>query len=163
MRRNLRKKNLVRPVLQIKMTLAFMATSAVLMALMGCLVIWQLTDSSGSDPMFSDRVLSEVMPALSSSFVITMVLLMPVTMVVGVLSTFLVAGPLTRFEMFLKSVKAGENPADCKLRDGDELGEFCALLNDVTRPLREEADRDEPQFVHTKRPAAPGDEFSEAA
>jgi hypothetical protein len=55
---------------------------------------------------------------------------------VGVLTTFRVAGPLYRIEMFLKQVARGEKPADCRLRKGDELVEFCEVVNLATAPLR---------------------------
>ena len=138
MKRNLRKKNLIKPALQFKITLAFMATSASLMCLMAFLVILFLTDEGGGKFGVSDQVLDQVIPVLTRSFIITMVLLVPVTLVVGVLATFMVAGPLRCFERFLERVRDGEKPADCSIRKGDELGEFCELLNEVTRPLREE-------------------------
>jgi hypothetical protein len=79
-----------------------------------------------------------------------------VTLVVGILATFLVAGPLYRFEQFLRASLNGENPPDCRLRKGDELSEFCGLLNDATRHLRTGKDRSDEVEVERERltPAA---------
>lgn len=136
MKSNLRKKNLIRPALQLKITLVFMATSAALMALMGYLSVWLLTDDSKGMPGENEKLVGEVMPVLLDAFLISMALLVPVTLVVGVLATFLIAGPIYRFEQFMRSTLANDQPEDCKLRKGDELHEFCELLNEVTRPLR---------------------------
>jgi hypothetical protein len=69
-------------------------------------------------------------------FVISAAVLLPLTLSVGIVATFRIAGPLHRFETFLRAIANGEKPADCKIRRGDELQEFCTLLNDVTAPLR---------------------------
>jgi len=134
---NKRKKNLIRPSLQLKITGVFMATSAAHLAVMGYMMIFFLKDGTGPTQAISD----EVFPILVQTFFITLAVLVPATLVVGILATFLVAGPLYRFEAFLRSVQAGEKPADCRLRKGDELQGFCELLNDVTRPLRAEETR----------------------
>ena len=63
---------------------------------------------------------------------------LPLTLMVGVLSTFRIAGPLYRFEKFLLAVQNGENPGDFTLRSGDELKDLAALINSSTRPLRRE-------------------------
>ena len=57
-------------------------------------------------------------------------------MIVGVITTFRIAGPLFRFQQFLESIERGEKPADCKIRRTDDLHEFCAVLNRVSRPWR---------------------------
>mgnify|MGYP005703992283 CR=1 FL=1 len=81
----------------------------------------------------------EAMDGLLIKVVLTsFVMFLPLVYAVGILTTFRFAGPIYRFEMFLGQVRRGENPADCRLRKGDHLKDFCELLNDVTRPLREE-------------------------
>lgn len=133
---NLRRKNLICPKLQLKMALVFVATSACFLALMGYLCAWLLTGESFASPSEAARVQERVFPILIQAFVISMAVLIPATLIVGILATFLVAGPLYRFEQFLNAVRRGENPPDCRLRKGDELHDFCELLNEVTQPLR---------------------------
>jgi hypothetical protein len=154
MNANQRKKNLIRPTLQLKITLVFLSTSASLMALMAFLTIWLLTDDSAGAVGGSSQVLREVMPVLLKAFLISMAILIPTTLVVGVLATFLVAGPLYRFEIFLNSIRNGERPSDCRLREGDELQDFCKLLNEATRPLREQGGKLKFRNSEESEPAA---------
>ena len=69
-------------------------------------------------------------------FLTSAALFLPLVFAVGVLTTFRFAGPVYRFEQFLKNVIAGKAPADCRLRKGDHLQDFCQLLNQATAPLR---------------------------
>jgi hypothetical protein len=86
----------------------------------------------------------DLLLVLAASFV----LLAPATFVIGVLITHRIAGPVYRFETWLKQVIAGEVRTDCKLRDGDELTELCELLNRATASLRADArDEDRPRKV----------------
>ena len=63
--------------------------------------------------------------------------MLPITATVGILATFRIAGPLNRIEAFLTEVRDGSKPADCIIREGDELRELCDLVNEVTAGLRE--------------------------
>jgi len=132
MGRNQRKKNLILPGLQLKITLVFLTMSMAMAVLMGYLMVVTVGDQTAGE----FEILPVILPSILKSFVITLVVMIPTTIAVGVLSTFMVAGPLYRFEMFLNSVIKGENPPDCRLREGDELKDFCKLLNRATAPLR---------------------------
>ena len=84
----------------------------------------------------SDGLYAEFRDDLVRSLFFSMVLVLPLTLGVGILVTFRVAGPIYRFGVFLREVADGAAPGDCKLREGDELQEFCTLLNEATAPLR---------------------------
>jgi hypothetical protein len=68
---------------------------------------------------------------------------------IGVLTTFRIAGPLSRLETHLRSIVQGEEPGPLRLRGGDELQGVAELLNralEVTRaraalPARTSTDR----------------------
>jgi hypothetical protein len=64
---------------------------------------------------------------------------------VGVLSTFRIAGPIYRFEQYLRQVVKGEAEGPCRIRDGDELWDLCDLINQATAPLRMRHGEDEPE------------------
>lgn len=132
MARNQRKRNLILPLLQLKITMVFVSTSAVMLALMGFLTLRALEGHS----MGGSAVLPVVQPALTQAFWATFLVMLPVTLVVGVLATFLMAGPLYKFEGYLRAITRGDHTAPCKLRDGDELQSFCDTLNTATAPLR---------------------------
>ncbi len=63
-------------------------------------------------------------------------MLLPLTIAVGVMVTFRIAGPVYRFEKYLREVHEGTELRPCKLRKGDELEELCAIINIVTEPIR---------------------------
>lgn len=75
---------------------------------------------------------------------ISALVVLPATLLVGVLTTFRIAGPVYRLKAFLDAIRRGESPPDVQIRKGDELQDVCELLNEVTRPLRREADVREP-------------------
>ncbi len=74
------------------------------------------------------------------TFAISLLVVLPLTVIVGVLQTFKTAGPMVRFSQFLTAIRDGGKPADCRIRKGDLLQEFCTLLNDATRSIREDGD-----------------------
>jgi len=61
-----------------------------------------------------------------------------IPLVFGILLTFRLAGPIYRFEQYLRSVARGEQIGPCKIRKGDELQFLCDAINDATEPLRME-------------------------
>jgi len=62
---------------------------------------------------------------------------------VGIAITHKIAGPLHRFEIYLRALKSGQTSAPCKLRNSDQLQDFCQLLNEATEPLRTASDEQE--------------------
>lgn len=82
------------------------------------------------------------MDAATQTLWLSLAIVLPLTTIVGVLATFRIAGPLHRFSVFLRDIKNGKRPADCRLRKGDELQDFCALLNEATAPIRHGANAD---------------------
>jgi len=138
-RRNQRKKNLILPGLQLKITLVFLTTSIAMAVLMAYVTVLTVADQT----VGNFEVLPAVLPSILKAFAITLAVMVPITVLVGVLATFLVAGPVYRFKMFLQSIINGERPADCRLRDGDELKGLCELLNVATAPLRQKQDEDQ--------------------
>ncbi|MFT5049685.1 MAG: hypothetical protein ACI8QZ_001078 [Chlamydiales bacterium] len=135
-----RRIKLIKPTLQLKLTLIFVGISALSLLLQGVLLMSGLTRAALDLPndhlIMLDQVNSIVFGALVSSFA----LFLPLTFAVGILTTFRLAGPLFRLERFLRQTIRGDKPADCQLRKGDELHGFCALINEVTAPLRTEDD-----------------------
>lgn len=144
---NKRRKNLVRPRLQLKIALAFLMTSGALVVLMALLVSWRMTAAASDLPSDAALMFERITPALIQAFLLTFAVLVPLTFSIGVLISFPVVGPVYRFERFLQAVVRGERPGPCTIRQGDELHDFCELLNEATRPMREaprEEDEAEP-------------------
>lgn len=129
---------IIRPTLQMRLVLTFIGISAFALLLQYTLfvrfAIELVAERASEDGLPLDDIGSRLMQIFSISFF----LMLPLTFVVGVLATHKFAGPIYRFEQYLKQVIAGEKPADCKLRKGDDLQTLCTLINEATEPLRKQ-------------------------
>lgn len=139
-----RRKKLIKPRLQLKLTLVFVGLSALSLLLQFILFSSRLTNVALELPNDSGFLLQKSSGLLLETVLISFLLFLPLTFVVGVLTTFRIAGPIYRFELFLDAVRRGENPRDFRLRKGDELQEFAELLNTVTQPLRGSTSEESP-------------------
>ncbi|MBI1382677.1 MAG: HAMP domain-containing protein [Planctomycetaceae bacterium] len=145
-----RRIKLIRPRLQLKLVTVF-AGIAVLALLLQCLLFYRTMAAMALQlPNDGLIVMSEVNANLGQILMLSLVVLLPATFWIGILVTFRVAGPVYRLETYLKQVARGDRPEDCRLRQGDELMELCAAVNEATRPLRQPADDRE----HSAREAA---------
>ena len=146
---------LIQPRLQLRLILSFFAISLLALLLQLLLFVCSLAELASELPVEGPLVLERIAPHVISIFLFTVAALVPLTLIVGILLTFRIAGPLYHFEKFLGQVIRGEKPADCRLRKGDQLLEFCDLLNRATAPLR---GRDEDAPPAPSEAQIPGDE-----
>lgn len=132
-----RRRKLIKPRLQLKLTLTFVGLSALSLLLQ--LVLFQnvLAESALLLPNDHDVLVAESNGILLKVLAVSFLVFLPLTFLVGVLTTFRIAGPVYRFEQFLAAVQRGERPSDFHLRKGDELTDLAALINEATGPLRE--------------------------
>jgi hypothetical protein len=145
-----RKKKLIEPRLQLRFAAIFI-TSAALAALVQTIVVTHLL-LRVADGLQSDGVelKSRLLDVLGGSLVVTLLLLVPLTLAVGITATHKVVGPLYRFRVYLTELASGANPGPCRIRDDDELQDLCELMNRATEPLRRPA----PAPVETLEKAA---------
>ena len=131
-----RTKKLIDTRLQVKLTSYFVCL--VLAALLFQFVLFAsvMADSAAELTEVSSTLYEEFRSSLFRCLIYSLLVVLPLTIGVGVLATFRIAGPVYRFSQFLKSVADGQRPADCVLRKGDELQELCTLLNRATAPQR---------------------------
>ena len=125
--------------LQLTLTLWFVCTAAVALVVQWMLVTNAMKDYALSQPnpvTAYEGIASACRTALFTSLAIAL----PATVAVGVMTTFRFAGPIQRFRSFLEQLRAGQRPADCQIRKGDQLQDFCDLLNEATAPWREAED-----------------------
>ena len=69
--------------------------------------------------------------------------LLPLMLVVGVLVTHRVAGPIYRFEQHLGAIARGEDPGVCRIRKTDELHDLCRIINEAVDAMKTQADGSE--------------------
>ena len=141
-----RRIRLIRPRLQLKLTLAFVGLTLLALLLQFIVFLRTMTSIAVSLPSDHNVLMDAVPEVLVQSLLLTFCVVIPLIFLVGVILTFRIAGPVYRFETYLKQILRGENPGECRLRQGDELNELCELLNQVTKPLREKLETPKPQL-----------------
>jgi hypothetical protein len=115
------------------------------------LLLVELAASMPAGGDFLERVAGDL---VLKALVVSMLLLLPLTALVGVHMTFRVAGPLYRFHQYMRSVAAGDDPGPCRLRDGDEFQELCDLINaGLERTRRDAHDQALRDGMHRNRAA----------
>ncbi len=131
-----RRKKLIKPRLQLRLTGIFVGLTALSLLLQFVLFTNVLHETAVSLPNDGPILLDEINRITSRILLISFLVFLPLTLSIGILTTFHIAGPVYRFEQFLSAVIRGERPKDFRLRSGDQLTELAALINTATRPLR---------------------------
>jgi hypothetical protein len=133
---NKRRQKLIQPALQMRLILTFLGVALiglVLQFILFAATVSALAEELPQDgPLLLERIPSYTLAVLG----ITVCVVLPLTITVGILTTFRIAGPLYRFDQHLKAVARGEDPGECRIRKGDQLQEFCATLNAALRAAR---------------------------
>jgi hypothetical protein len=133
-----RRIKLIKPRLQLKLIGVFVGLSALGFLLQSLHVGLRMSELAASVPE-GGTYLMAVMPELPLEILlVSFGMLLPLTIAVGILVTFRIAGPVYRFEKYLKAVIAGEEAGPCRIRKGDEFQELCELINQVTSAVRAE-------------------------
>ena len=139
MKRHPRKIKLVMPAFQLKLASVFLVTALVATAVQAITLhrtVMKLAPLLPTD----GGLLATIWPEqLVQSTLLTASLLLFMILGVGIAITHKIAGPLHRFEIYLRALKSDQASEPCKLRDTDQLQDFCQLLNEATEPLRAES------------------------
>lgn len=136
-----RKIKLIQPRLQLKLIGTFMGMSALAMLLQFLLITSRMSEVATRLPQDGMLFLREMQQTTLQVFLISFGMLLPLTFLVGVLVTFRWAGPLYRFKVHLTKIANGERPGTCRIREGDELQDFCTLLNRAIENLQAGANK----------------------
>lgn len=132
-----RRKKLIKPRIQLKLTMIFVGLSALSLLLQFVLFQSAVASTALKLPNDSIVLLAAANSMLVRVLAISFLVFLPLTFLVGILTTFRIAGPIYRFERFLEAVQRGESPPDFRLRKGDELVRLANLIIETTGPLRE--------------------------
>ena len=155
-----RKKKLINSGLQLKMIAAFLFLSCISALFQVTLLNRSIMSLSSLMESDGDILLSELPSLLVSNMILTLGVLLPIMLLVGILITHRIAGPIYRFEQHLGSIARGENPGICKIRDGDELHNLCEAINNAVAQLQEESNESSgeatgPRKLDDAEPLAP--------
>ena len=133
-----RSRKLVNSSLQLKLIVVFVSLASV--AAMFQAVLFNGSITRLATAMTTDgQALSDALPGmLAWNLGLTLGLLVPGLLVVGLAVTHRIAGPIFVFERFLAQLARGERPDPVKLRQGDELQALCERLNEAVEALSAE-------------------------
>lgn len=126
-----RRRKLPLPRLQLRLIGAFTGLSALSLTLQFVLVSGRLSSLAARLPMGGEYLVDALPGLLLGAAALSVLVLLPLTAGLGVALTFRWAGPLYRLHAHLAQVVEGRAQGPCRLREGDELQELCALLNDA--------------------------------
>jgi nitrogen fixation/metabolism regulation signal transduction histidine kinase len=132
----MRTRRLIRPAMQLRLTLWFVCLAIVSLGLQFLLFASAMTDVALEMPGDAGANYDRFSEVYQEVLLLSLAIVLPLTVVTGVVATFRIAGPIYRITSFLQAVRRGERPADCRVRAGDELHDVCDLVNEVTAPLR---------------------------
>lgn len=128
--RQFRKTKLVDSSLQFKIVGGFLAVACVAALFQVLLTNRAMMEVVRKSPIAGDELLAHIPGLLVSNLAITLGVLIPVTMVVGILVTHRIAGPIFNMERYLRRVAEGKPiEARCCLREGDNLQDLCQSIN----------------------------------
>ncbi|MAF67466.1 MAG: hypothetical protein CMJ84_17645 [Planctomycetes bacterium] len=135
MTRHKRRIKLIKVSLQTRLTMTFVGMAALSLLLEFLLFLRASGEVAATLPNDGAIVWEEMTGILVGLLLSSLGLCLPLIFAVGILTTFRIAGPIYRMEMFLKEIISGADPGRCRLRKGDQLQELCALLNEAREEL----------------------------
>lgn len=136
-----RRIKLVRPRLQLRLIGWFLGISTIGLLLQYLLLGWFLNDLAVALPTGGPEVAAAASGKLLKALALSFLFLLPMTLAVGVLVTFRIAGPVHRLETHLAEIARGERPGPCRLRAGDELQQLCSRVNLAVDALSAQPER----------------------
>jgi hypothetical protein len=136
---HLRRRKLPLPRLQLRLIGAFTGLCALSLTLQFVLVSGRLSSLAARLPAGGEYLVDALPRLLLGAAGLSVLVLLPLTAALGVTITFRWAGPLYRMHVYLAQVVEGTARGPCHIREGDELQELCALLNDALAAERARA------------------------
>ncbi len=138
-----RTKRLIQVGLQLRLIGAFGGLVALALLLQFLVMGWFMSRAVGEIEGAGGQLATQVPGMLLSVLGVSLALLLPPFIILGTLITFRIAGPVYRFEKYLRDVAAGTQLGPCKIRDNDELHSLCEAINLATEPVRRRTHRDD--------------------
>ena len=135
-----RRKKLVRPHLQWRLIGTFLGVSCLALIVQFTLFAFLALRFANGLAREGEYLINELPRMLGLSLAGSVLVLLPMTVVVGIGTTFRLLGPLYRFGVHFRQLAAGEDPGPCRLREGDELQDLCADLNAAIDAVRARAE-----------------------
>ncbi len=145
---------LIQPGLQMRLVGAFFGLSVLGLLTQVLMLAMQLTTTANAMPSGGLYLARELPGMLIESLLLSFLVLLPAVLLIGIRITFKIAGPLHRFELHLEKIRKGEWPEPCRIRESDQLQEFCDLLNDALESARAQGEAQGRQAEREEHQAA---------
>ena len=129
-----RRRTLTNRPLQLRLIASFVGMSMLALIIQFMVLSTRMLDLAGRGA--PEGFAEEMSSFLLSVFGLSFGVLLPLTVVVGIVTTFRIAGPLYRFEHYLRQVVRGEADGPCHIRKNDQLHELCDLINEGLEAAR---------------------------
>lgn len=139
-----RRVRLIQPSLQMQLIWGFGAVTVIAIACQALVFAAVMTRFAASLPLGSSYIVAGLPKALMVALAVSVVLVVPSLVLLGVRMTFRIAGPLYRMEQHLRAVADGEDVEPCTIRKGDQLQDFCGLLNEALAAAEERGRQEHP-------------------
>lgn len=134
-----RKRRLIKSGLQLRLIAVFFSVACLASVFQIFLVNRAVVAAARDLPSGGVELLGLLPGIVQTGLIVTVAALLPAILVIGVLATHRVAGPVYRFETYLRLVAMGETDEPCVVRKGDELKDLCDLINVALHRTRERA------------------------
>ena len=132
-----RRIKLIKPRLQLRLTLIFVGLAALSLLMQFVLFMNTLGRVATSLPNDGAILWTELNSTLLVVTGTSFLVFMPLIFLVGVLTTFRIAGPVHRMEMYLRDLKQKGYSGPCSLRKGDKLTDLARLLSEAAKSMHE--------------------------
>lgn len=136
-----RRIKLVNPRLQLRLVGAFAGLCVITLLVQGLLFGAFLSQTSASMSVGGNELAAHIPGILGKTVGLSLALVLPCLVLIGVHLTFRTAGALYRFQKHLESVIQGEWSGPCQIRKDDELQDFCTLLNEGLEAARKQGEQ----------------------
>lgn len=131
-----RRRKLIKGKLQLSLAAIFAGLSTLALLLQALAFGAMLANAANTMPVGGDYLLDMMPTVLGWSVVFSLGVVVPLTVAVGITTSFRLVGPVHRFEEFLREVIRGRQAGPCKIREKDAFSDLCGLINQATEPLR---------------------------
>ncbi len=138
MNRKKRKIRLIDPKMQGRFIVLLLMAAGASVMVHAVLSAWAMSRLAVAVPNDGEEILAAIPGVLVQDSLITLGLMIPAFILLGMSASFRVFGPLYKFRTFLQAVAEGKHPERCQIREKDHLHDVCYLLNVVTEPIRKQ-------------------------
>jgi methyl-accepting chemotaxis protein len=131
---------LVKPWFQMRLVLIFATIATISLLMQFLLMQSRMVEMASAMPDGGDYVVDALPDTLRDVLLVSFGVLLPLILAVGVLVTFRIAGPVYRFEQYLKQVAEGKTVGPCRIRKDDELQDLCSAINRALERIQVDTD-----------------------